>query len=70
MEKLIEINKWYNEQARKNVPAIILDSQGRYVSACGNASFLDYIEYVKNKQVKIHNKKYKKIISKLIKSNR
>ena len=46
MEKLIEINKWYNEQARKNVPAIILDSQGRYVSACGNASFLDYIEYV------------------------
>lgn len=70
MEKLIEYDKWYNEQARKNVPAIILDSQGRYVSSCGTASFLSYIESVKNKQIKIHDKKYKKSILKLIKSNK
>lgn len=70
MEKLIEIDKWYNEQARKNVPAIILDSQGRYVGSCGTACFLNYIEAVKNKQVKIHDKKYKKSILKLIKNNK
>lgn len=68
-QKLIDIDRWYNEQMRKNKPAIIIDSKGRYVSSCGTASFLNYLEAVKNKQVDIHDKKYKKSILKLIKNN-
>ena len=70
MQRLIEIDRWYFEQMRKNKPAIITDSKGRYVGSCGTASFLNYIEAVKNKQVEIHDKKYKKSILKLIKNNR
>lgn len=69
-QKILEADKWYNEQMRNNKPAIIIDSQGRYVSSYGTASFYNYIEAVKNKQVKIHDKKYKKNISKLIKNNK
>ncbi len=69
MQKLMEIDRWYNEQMQKNKPAIIINSQGFYVSSCGTASFLDYIEAVKEGRVEIHDKKYKDKIAKIIKND-
>lgn len=59
IQKLIEIDRWYNEQMQKNKPAIIIDSKGHYVGSCGTASYLDYINAVKEGHVEIHDKKYK-----------
>lgn len=69
MQKLIEFNKWYNEQMRKNKPAIIIDSKGCYVGSCGTVSYLDYINAIKEGHVEIHDKKYKNMVSNLIKNN-
>ena len=76
IQKLLEANKWYNkwynEQLRKNKPAIIIDSQGRFVNTYGygTLSFLDYVKAVEEGQVKIKDKEYRKIIMKLIKNNK
>ena len=69
MAKLIEADKWYNEQMRKNKPAIIVSSQGFYIGSYGTASFSDYVEAVKEGRIEIHNKKYKDKISKIIKND-
>ena len=68
-QKLIEIDRWYNEQMQKNKPAIIINSQGIYVGSYGNASFLDYAKAVKEGHIKIHDKKYKDKITKIIKND-
>ena len=68
-QKLIEIDRWYNEQMQKNKPVIIINSQGLYVGSYGTASFLDYINAVKEGQVEIHDKKYKDKIAKIIKND-
>ncbi len=71
-QKLLEADKWYNEQMRKNKPAIVVDSQGRYVNTFGygTASFLDYVKAVEEGQIKIKDKEYRKIIQKLIENNK
>lgn len=71
-QKLLEADKWYNEQMRKNKPAIIIDSQGHYINTYGygTLSFLDYVKAVEEGQVKIKDKKYRKIIQKLIEDNK
>lgn len=72
IQKLLDADKWYNEQLRKNKPAIIIDSQGRYVNiyGYGTLSFLDYVKAVEEGQVKIKDKEYRKIIQKLIEDNK
>lgn len=72
IQKLLEADIWYHKQMRKNKPAIIIDSQGRYVNTYGygTLSFLDYVKAVEEGQVKIKDKEYRKIIQKLIKNNK
>ena len=72
IQKLLEADICYHKQMRKNKPAIIIDSQGRYVNTYGygTASFLDYIKAVEEGHVKIKDKEYRKIILKLIEDNK
>ena len=72
MQKAIDIDRYFHEQQRKCRPAIIIDSQGRYVNTYGygTASILDYVKAVEEGQVKIKDKEYRKIIQKLIEDNK
>lgn len=71
-QKLLEADICYHKQMRKNKPAIIIDSQGRYVNTYGygTASILDYVKAVEEGQVKIKDKEYRKSIQKLIEDNK
>ena len=72
MQKAIDIDRYFHEQQRKCRPAIIIDSQGRYVNTygCGTASILDYIKAVEEGQIKIKDKEYRKSILKFIENNK
>lgn len=70
IKKIVEFDSWIAERQRKAKPAITIDSKGRYVSAYGTASFLDYVKAVEEGQVKIKDKEYRKSILKLIENNK
>jgi len=53
---------------KKKQSIIIINSQGLYAGSYGTASFLDYVKAVKEGHI-IHNKKYKDMVSNLIKNN-
>ena len=72
IQKLLDADIWYHKQMRKNKPAIIIDSQGRYVNTYGygTSSFLDYVKAVEEGQIKIKDKEYRKSILKFIENNK